>query len=40
MKTRLQEMAKQADDFHKKHPEIWEKFVEFTFDRINRGYSN
>jgi hypothetical protein len=40
MKTRLQEMAEQADDFHKKHPEIWEKFVEFTFDRINRGYPN
>ena len=40
MKTRLEEMKNQAEAFHNKHPEVWVKFIEFTFDRINKGYKN
>jgi len=40
MKTRLDEMKADAEAFHKKHPEVWVKFVEFTFDRINLGYKH
>ena len=40
MKTRLDELREQAQQFHEDHPEVWEKFKEFTFDRINQGYKN
>ena len=40
MRTRLEEMADEATAFHKKYPEVWDKFVEFTFDRVDKGYTN
>jgi len=40
MKTRLQEMKEQAKAYDKKHPEVWEKFCEYSFDRISKGYRN
>ena len=40
MKTRLDELQEQANQFHQDHPEVWDKFLEFTFDRINKGYKN
>jgi hypothetical protein len=40
MKTRLDELKEQAQKFHNDHPEVWEKFVTFTFDRIKKGYKN
>jgi len=38
--NRLEEMRKQVNDFHKKHPEVWKLFVQFAFQMINRGYKN
>lgn len=38
MKTRLDELKEQAQKFHNDHPEVWDNFVKFTFDRIQRGY--
>ena len=40
MKTRHDELREQAEKFHKEHPEVWDKFEEFTFDRIKKGYKN
>ena len=40
MKTRYDELLEQATKFHNNHPEVFEKFEEFAFDRINRGYKN
>jgi hypothetical protein len=40
MKTRLDELKEQAERFHNDHPEVWEKFVLFTFDRMKKGYKN
>ena len=40
MKTRLDEMREHAQKFHEDHPEVWDKFKEFTFDRIKQGYKN
>ncbi len=40
MKTRHDEMLEQAKKYHKDHPEVWDAFVDFTFDRIKKGYNN
>jgi hypothetical protein len=40
MKSRLDELKEQAQQFHKDHPEVWDNFVKFTFDRIQKGYKN
>ena len=40
MKTRLEEMEENAIIYHENNPQVWEKFVEFTFDRINKGYKH
>lgn len=39
-KTRLDEMREQCVAFHEQHPEVWDMFVKFTFDMINRGFQN
>lgn len=33
-------MLKACDKFHDKHPEVWDLFVQFTFERINRGFTH
>lgn len=40
METRLDEMKKQVTAYHKKHPEVWNMFVDFSFQMIRRGYKN
>lgn len=40
MKTRLQEMHDQAFEFHKENPKVWELFVKFTFEVIERGFQH
>tara|TARA_R110000823_G_scaffold73246_2_gene168824 strand:- start:505 stop:849 length:345 start_codon:yes stop_codon:yes gene_type:complete len=40
MLTRLDELRHQAEKFHMEHPEVWDMFEEFTFDRIHNGYRN
>ena len=40
MKTRLAEMREQCVEFHKKHPEVWDLFEQFSFQMINRGFQN
>lgn len=38
MKTRLEEMREQVTRFHEAHPEVWDLFVQFAFEMIDRGY--
>ncbi len=38
MKTRLQEMREQVTRFHEAHPEVWDLFVRFSLEMIDRGY--
>jgi hypothetical protein len=38
--TRLDEMREQVSAFHADHPEVWDLFVRFTMDRINKGFTN
>lgn len=38
--NRQEEMRQQVTDFHKRHPEVWQLFVKFTFQMIDRGYRN
>lgn len=38
MKTRQEQMEEEALTYHKNNPDVWENFVLFTLDRINRGY--
>ena len=40
METRHDQMKDQVEAFHEKHPEVWDLFVKFTFDRIKRGFKN
>ena len=37
---RLEEMRDQCAAYHKQHPEVWDMFVRFTFEMINRGFKN
>ena len=39
MKTRYEEMEEAAVKFHKENPKVWEYFVKFTFEVIERGFS-
>lgn len=39
-KTRHDELREQVTAYHKKHPEVWELFVHFSFEMINRGFSH
>ena len=38
--NRHEEMRQQVTEFHKRHPEVWDMFVQFTFQMIDRGYRN
>ncbi len=38
--SRRDEMAEQCTEFHRKHPEVWELFVQFSFDIIRKGFKN
>lgn len=30
----------QCREFHARHPEVWDAFVRFTFEKINAGFKN
>lgn len=34
------EMRKQCNEFHSKHPEVWDLFVKFSFKMIERGFTH
>jgi len=38
--NRLEEMRLQVIDFHNKHPEVWDLFVRFSFEKIKCGFKN
>jgi len=38
--SRRDEIAEQCPTFHKKHPEVWDLFVQFTNEMIRRGFKN
>jgi len=38
--SRRDEIAEQCAIFHKKHPEVWDLFVQFTNEMIRRGFKN
>ena len=39
-KTRYQEINKQAKEYHKKYPVVWDLFVQYTFELIHRGFKH
>lgn len=38
--NRQEEMRQQVMEFHRRHPEVWDLFVKFSFEMIRRGYKN
>ena len=38
--TRLDEMRSQVSAFHSEHPEVWDLFVRFTQEKINRRFGH
>jgi len=38
--SRYEEMRKQCQSYHKKHPKVWLLFEKFTFELIHRGFNN
>jgi len=40
MESRYDEMYKQVAEFHKEHPEVWDLFKKFTFEKIKQGFKN
>jgi len=40
MTSRLDEMKAQCQNYHIKYPEVWDLFVKFTNEIIDRGYDN
>jgi len=39
-KTRHEEMREQVIAYHRKHPEVWRLFCDFSFQMIERGYKH
>ena len=39
-KSRLDELREACQVFHEEHPEVWELFVRFTLERIDRGFEH
>ncbi len=39
-KTRHAEMREQTIAYHKKYPEVWQLFCQFTFEQIKKGFKN
>ena len=37
---RYGQMLRAAQDYHQKHPEVWDYFVQFTIERINQGFKH
>ena len=37
---RYGQMLRAAQDYHQKHPEVWDYFVQFTMERINQGFKH
>ena len=40
MVTRLEELRRQCQKFHREHPEVWSLFVGFTFEKIRLGHKH
>ena len=40
MRTRYDELEEKVKDFHKKHPEVWDLFVRFSFELMDRGFKH
>ena len=40
MTTRRDEIREQCANYHAKHPEVWDYFVQFTFEKIKQGYKH
>ena len=40
MNTRRDEIREQCKAYHAKHPEVWDLFVRFTFEKIRAGKSH
>ena len=38
--NRNDEMRDECQEWHEKHPKVWELFVLYAFDRINRGFKH
>ena len=38
--NRRDEMAEQCTAFHERHPEVWDLFVQFTNEMIQKGFRN
>jgi len=38
--NRLEEMRDQCQVFHVEHPEVWDLFVQFTTEKIEKGFTN
>ena len=38
--NRRDEMAEQCTAFHRQHPEVWDLFVQFTTEMIDKGFQN
>ncbi len=36
--SRHEEMRAQCNDFHERHPGVWDLFVRFALEKIGRGY--
>jgi hypothetical protein len=40
MNNRYEELKAAYEKFDREHPEVWKMFVQFTLDRIYRGFDN
>ena len=38
--SRHEEMREAVEEYNKEHPEVWDLFVRFSFEMINRGFKN
>jgi|TARA_R100001244_G_scaffold132330_1_gene108247 hypothetical protein len=38
--TRHDEMKEQVQRFHNENPRVWDLFIQFTLDRIHKGFNN
>jgi hypothetical protein len=36
--TRHEELQQKVREYHKKHPEVWDLFVRFSFELLEKGY--
>lgn len=38
--NRHEQLRQEVVAFHQRHPEVWDLFVKFTFERINAGFEH